>query len=61
MNAATLPPPAPGQTYQDYLSSVVCAAAERWARDRAARLPEPSPERERRPTLLDFAAEEAAG
>lgn len=50
-----------GQTYSEYVNAAVCAAAERWARDRAARQPEPSPERERRPTLLDFAAEEAAG
>lgn len=57
MNAAAqtprgAPPPAPGQTYQDYVQAAVRAAAERWARWKAERQPEPPAEREpTRPTL----------
>jgi hypothetical protein len=59
MNAAALPPPAPGQTYQDYVNAAVLAAAERGARWKAGQGPPQPPELPRaaaaahRPSLLD--------
>jgi len=61
MTPADLPAPRPGQTYQDYLTSVVLAAAERWGRWKAEQGPESEPwpieARVGRQAVLDFAAE----